>query len=281
MKIIRKRVFEIVDITAPADRTSKIFDIFIFSLIILNALAVILETTEWGGGYKSLFYGFELVSVAVFCAEYLLRVWSCVENPDYANSFKGRIRFAFSPMLLVDLAAILPFFIPLIIPFDLRFLRILRLIRIFRVFKLTRYVDDMKIMINVLKNKKEEIFITLFVGSMLLFISSSLMYYAENDAQPENFSSIPNTMWWGVCTLTTVDYGDNIYPVTTLGKFIGSAIAVLGVGLFALPAGILASGFMEEIDKNKAKSSACPHCGKEIKIMNHQTKREDNNGDMQ
>jgi voltage-gated potassium channel len=265
MKKIGKRVFEIVDIPAPDDKTSKIFDVFIFTLIILNVISVIFETTELGKNLLKYFQLFEVISVAIFTIEYLLRIWSCIYSLEYDKPIRGRIKFALTPMLLVDLAAIIPFYIPMLIPFDLRFLRILRLIRVFRIFKLARYVDDMKVMWNVLKDKKEELFVTLFVGALFLFISSSLVYYAEHNAQPEAFTSIPVAIGWGVCSLTEVGYA-NIYPVTALGKILASAIAILGVGMFALPAGILASGFMEEITKPKTKEIKCPICGETIRL---------------
>ena len=258
---IRKRIFEIVEVAAPEDQLSKAFDVFILSLIILNVLAVIIETTEWGELYKSFFNYFEIVSVAIFSVEYLLRVWSCTENPEYENPLKGRIRFALTPFLLIDLAAILPSLLPMFIPIDLRFLRMLRLFRIFRILKLARYVDEIRMFYNVFVNKKEELFITLFAGFMLLILSSCLMYFAEHATQPDSFSSIPASIWWIGGTL--VGYGD-IHPVTILGKFLVLFIAILGIGMIALPAGILASGLMEEINKRKDKSIICPHCGGEI-----------------
>lgn len=112
----------------------------------------------------------------------------------------------------------------------------------------------------VVNQKKEELVISLIFTLFLLLITSTLMYYIENEAQPENFSSIPETMWWGIATLTTVGYGD-IYPVTPLGQFIGGVIAVIGIGLFALPTGILASGFSEELSNRKENANCCPTCG--------------------
>jgi voltage-gated potassium channel len=136
----------------------------------------------------------------------------------------------------------------MIIHFDLRFVRVLRLLRLSRLIKLGRYSDSLKTLGNVFKGKKEELLITAFALAILLILASSLMYFAENEVQPQAFSSIPAAMWWGIATLTTVGYGD-IYPVTTLGKLMGSVIAVLGIGMFALPAGILSSGFAEKIKK--------------------------------
>jgi voltage-gated potassium channel len=166
-------------------------------------------------------------------------------------------------MALIDLIAILPFYLPMLLPIDLRFMRAIRLVRLLRVFKLSRYSNAFSTLYNVLRAKKEDLFITAFLVSVLLVVASSLMYFIENKGQPEVFSSIPASLWWGVATLSTVGYGD-AYPVTVLGKFLGAIIALLGIGMFALPAGILGSGFVEEIQKKKASSKICPHCGKAI-----------------
>ena len=165
-------------------------------------------------------------------------------------------------MALVDLAAILPFYLPMVLMLDLRFVRAIRLMRLFRLFKMGRYSQSLKMIINVFRAKKPELMISLAVLSILLIFASSLMYYCEHEAQPDNFSSIPAAMWWGVSTLTTVGYGD-IYPVTHIGRFMGAIISILGIGIFALPAGILASGMIDEMQKEK-EPSVCPHCGKPL-----------------
>lgn len=126
-----------------------------------------------------------------------------------------------------------------------------------------RYSESMKLFVKVLKAKKEEIFIIIFVIFILLTISSSLLYYIEHEAQPKVFSSIPAAMWWGIATLTTVGYGD-VYPITSLGKFLGAIISLLGIGLFALPTGILSAGFVEEIRKRREGEKVCPHCGQNL-----------------
>jgi voltage-gated potassium channel len=164
-------------------------------------------------------------------------------------------------MSLIDLAAILPFYLPMFLPVDLRFMRVLRLFRLFRIFKIGKFSHSMTVLIAILKSKKEDLIITLTAGIILLIFASSLMYFMEHPVQPEAFPDIPAAMWWGVITLTTVGYGD-VYPVTTIGKFFGAIIAFLGVGMFALPAGILASGFSEIIKGERIKR--CPHCDKDI-----------------
>ena len=260
----KKRIFEILEVATPGDRPSRIFDIFIMTLISLNIIAVILETVEsLSSKYMPFFRNFEIFSVVIFTIEYISRIWSCTVNAKFKNPILGRIRFALTPLLIVDLLAILPFYLPMIIPLDLRFLRALRLIRILRMFKMGRYSESLRMFGRVLKAKKEELLIAVFMILILLIISSSLMYFVENEAQPQTFSSIPDAMWWGVTTLTTVGYGD-VYPVTPVGKFLGAIIAILGIGMFALPAGILASGFVEEIQKRRTKRIICPHCGKDI-----------------
>lgn len=191
---------------------------------------------------------FEVFSVIVFTIEYILRICSCNIDNKYQHPIVGRVVFALKPLVIVDLLAILPFYLPMIIPLDLRIVRSLRLFRLFRIFKIGRYSRSLSILRYVIDDKKEELFLVLFVVFIMLIIFSSLMFYLEKDAQPDTFSSIPNAMWWGIITLTTVGYGD-IYPVTTLGKIIGAIIAFLGIGMFALPAGILGSGLMEAINK--------------------------------
>jgi voltage-gated potassium channel len=261
---IKKRIFKILEVAETGDSTSKIFDIFLISLIALNVLAVILESIAGLSiEYREQFRAFEFVSVIVFTVEYLLRIWTCSEIPRFSRPITGRLRFALTPLILIDFLAVLPFYLPMFIAFDLRFIRALRLIRLFRLFKMARYTDAIKTIGTVLCAKKEELFITVFTVFVLLIIASSLMFYFEKDVQPDAFSSIPAAMWWGVATLTTVGYGD-VYPVTIAGKILGAIIAILGIGLFALPAGILGSGFVEEIQKKRLKENTCPHCGKNI-----------------
>lgn len=261
---IKRRVYQILERAAPGDVVSRVIDIFLISLILLNILAVILETVPGiHDRHWAFFRYFEEFSVLAFTVEYLLRVWTCTEEIKFNAPVKGRIRYVFSMLAVLDLIAILPFYLPMVFPFDLRIARALRLFRIFRLFKLTRYSNSMNILIHVLRDKKEDMVLTAMMILVLLLFSSGFIYYVEHPAQPEAFASIPHALWWGVATLTTVGYGD-IYPVTGVGKLIGGGIMLLGIGLFALPAGILASGFSEEIKRRRRKDFRCPHCGKTI-----------------
>ena len=231
MQIMKEHVYELIDVIPHQNGDAKKFnfvDIFIIVLIILNVLAVIVDTVQSihlkFGDY---FYVFEVFSVVVFTIEYILRVWSCTVNPKFQGPIVGRIRFMLTPLAIIDLLAFLPFYLPMLIPFDLRFLRAIRLIRILRLFKLGRYTESVMQFSRVLKAKRAELLTAVFIIFVLLIVASSLLFYVEHTAQPEKFSSIPEAMWWGVVTLTTVGYGD-IYPVTGLGKFLGAIISLLG-----------------------------------------------------
>ena len=258
-----QRTFEILEGTTN-DKISKGFQIFIVTLISINVLVVIIETEESVlDEYGYLFTPFEIFSVVIFTGEYAGRLIVCKLNPKYQNSRFGIIRYVFTPMMLVDLAAILPFFLPFVIA-DLRIIRIIRLLRLFRLFKLARYSDPMKTLGDVIKAKAGDLAVAFFILFIVLIFASSLMYYAEFEAQPETFSSIPASMWWGIITLTTIGYGDT-YPVTVLGKIIGAGVAVIGIAVYAIPTGIMASAFTEQLRKRKEENkNKCPHCGKEI-----------------
>jgi voltage-gated potassium channel len=258
---LKAKVYELINAQTIQSRVERRVNIFLMVLIFSNVLAVILETEQsLFLRFRSIFHWFEVCSVLIFSVEYVLRLWSCTENERFKHSFWGRIRYIFTPMAIIDLLAILPFYLPMVILVDLRFLRALRLFRIFRLLKLSRYVKSLRTIRNVIVEKKEELLIAIFSVIILLIFSSSLMYFVERDAQPDKFTSIPAAMWWGIATLTTIGYGD-IYPITLLGKILGGIIAILGIGLFALPAGILASGFAGEIHKKDQKDKKCPHCG--------------------
>lgn len=183
------------------------------------------------------------------------------------NRLVSALKYAMSPMAIVDLLAILPFYLPTFLPVDLRFLRIFRLTRVLRMFKLNRYSNSLRLIGKIIKAKREELVVTVFVTFLLLLVASALMFYIEHDVQPEAFPNILSAFWWAVATLTTIGYGD-VYPHTDLGRLLSGIIAILGIGLVALPAGIISSGFIQEIQSKRAKKSPtiayCPHCGKRI-----------------
>ena len=264
MVSMKKRIYEIVEEAAPGNRVGEIFAIFIISLISLNVVALIVGTVEEIHQVSpQAFSIFEIISVAIFTVEYLLRVWSCTADPRYSHPVLGRLRFAVSALAIIDLLAILPFYLVLV-PLvnlhglDLRFLRATRLFA--RVARLSRYSSGMRTLARVIHNKRGELLTVMMVLSLLLLLASSLMFFAENKAQPDKFANIPKAMWWSIITLT---YGD-VFPVTVAGRLLAGMMAIVGIGLFALPAGILGSGFVEEVSKRTNAPRICPHCDREI-----------------
>ena len=258
---MRERIYEIIEKAELDDRASKIFDVSILTLICLNIFAIILESHKSiYYKYSDLFYIFELFSVFVFTIEYLLRIWT--SDIKYSNVTKNIAIFKQikSPLAIVDLLSILPFYLPMLIPLDLRFLRLFRIARFLRILKLNRYSTALALIIKVLKRKKDILLATMYIMMMTILMSAVFMYYAENRVQPDNFSSITATLWWAVATLTTVGYGD-VYPVTVIGKILATIIAIAGIGIVALPTGIISSGFVEEFTEHDENTIECPSCG--------------------
>jgi len=261
---IKNYIYILLEPSKGESFKDKLIDGFIVSLILLNVVAVIFETVDnLFLAYGSFFRAFEIFSVCFFSIEYALRVWTCTYIDKFKHPIKGRLKYILSIGSLIDLLAIMPFYLSQSKLYDLRFVRVFRIIKFMRVFKLGRYLNATRIISNVFKSKKEELVLCLWITLTLIVVASSLMYFIEHDAQPEKFSSIPETMWWSVTTLTTVGYGD-VYPITGLGRILTAFISILGIGIFALPAGILASGFSAELHKLKKEKKSCSHCGKEL-----------------
>lgn len=258
---LRRRVHVLVEPGAPG---GEVYDLFMVWLICLNVFALVMETVDpLHTPYRALFDTFETASVALFTLDYVLRLWTCTLRPGCAEPVRGRVRYATSPMALLDLAAVLPFYLPLL-GIDLRFMRAARLFRLLRLGKLARYSGALQMVARVVARSKEELLTTMVLAGLLLLGASSLMYYLERAVQPDAFSSIPAAMWWGVSTLTTVGFGD-VVPATAAGKVVSSVIAVIGIGIVALPTGILSAGFMEEIGRRKGLAAkCCPHCGESL-----------------
>lgn len=227
---------------------------------------VIADTFVLPQGFKQFSKYFEIVSVIIFTVEYMLRIWTADLMYTDKSQLKAKINYALSFMAIIDLLAILPFYLPMLIPIDLRVLRALRIVRLFRLFKINRYTTAFKTIGMVFKNKASQLISSMIVVFLLMLIASVLMYSVEHDAQPDNFTNVFQAMWWAVATLTTVGYGD-IYPVTIIGKLLSAIIALLGIGMVAVPTGIITSGFAEIVeDDNKQadKKQYCPYCGHKI-----------------
>ena len=245
---LRNKTFLFLEISQPEDKASYWFDLFMVFLIVSNVIAIILETVKAVNALLGdFFFWFELFSVIIFTIEYLCRVWSSPEDPSgsYNKAFTGRLRYMCSPMAIVDLVAFLPFYLTAFFGIDLR---ILRLVRLLRLMKLTRYSPALSIIWSVCVSQHRALTAAFFVMIMALLFSSSIMFAFEHEVQPEKFSSIPTAMWWGMATLTTVGYGD-VAPVTPIGQFFGIITMIIGIGMFALPTGVIATGFATEISK--------------------------------
>jgi voltage-gated potassium channel len=245
--ISQKRIFEIIEKGQADDHASRYCDLFLFSLIMLNLLAVCLETIDsLHAQYRTVFTLIELISVSIFSIEYALRIWSCAAAPDgkHKGAAAKRFGYIFSFTGIIDLLAILPSIIPLLLGgVDLRWLRILRLMRL---LKFSHYSSALEDLISAVRHESRSFAATLYLLVLALLISSSLIYVAEQDVQPEHFGSIPQAMWWTVVTLTTVGYGD-IVPHTVAGKFIATLTALMGVCVVALLTGIVATGFNNQV----------------------------------
>ena len=246
---IKKRVFEIISKAEEGDRASLIFDWTIIILIALSILSIILESfIDLVAQYRPAFTVFEFISVIVFTIEYFLRIWTA--DLLYPEAKHPRLKYIFSFMAIIDLLAILPFFIPFISA-DLRFLRMMRLFRLFRllrVIKLGRYVDALQIIFKVIKTSGPQLIMSVVICSFVMLFSAIIMYSVENPVQPEQFPNVIASLWWAICTLTTVGYGD-VYPITPVGKILASVISLVGIGIIAIPTGIIAAGFSEVISK--------------------------------
>jgi len=251
---LRQILYEILESSENRNLYRLADDIIIPCLILINVAAFIVSTSpSLSPEHKSLLEKIEIVASLVFTIEYVLRLWVCTVDRRYSHPLWGRLRYAMTPLSLIDLVSILPFYALLLFP-NLSFVNLIRLLRLLRLLKMSRYSESFRTLGAVLYAKKEELSATAFAVFILLIFASSVMYFVEYEAHPEAFGSIPDAMWWGVVTLTTVGYGD-IYPITPLGKFLGAILAFLGIGIFALPAGIIASGFSEEVQRKKQEKN--------------------------
>lgn len=246
---MKNKIFNLIRDDDVNDLYSNIFDFTIIFLIVINLVIVILDTFSLPAWYKTTSEVIEYVSITIFTLEYLARLW--VADLTYKNLTpnQARTKHVFSFMAMVDLLAILPFYIPFIIPIDLRILRSIRMIRLMRLLKINRYTTAMKTIVNVFNNKKTQLLSSFVIVLILMLISSVLMYNLEHPAQPDVFQNAFSGLWWAVATFTTVGYGD-IFPITMGGRIMAGIIAVLGIGLVAIPTGIISAGFIELIDVN-------------------------------
>jgi voltage-gated potassium channel len=249
---VQRRCMEILDRGKVDDKTSRYADNFLAILILANVIAVSLESVEaLAVRYENFFLLFENVSTVIFSVEYLLRLWSNAARADskYTSSLGRRLQYVFSFNGLVDLFAVLPSVISFFVgDLDLRWLRVIRLLRL---FKISNYSSALEDLMSAVYQERQSFMAALYIFTIALFMASALMYLVEQDAQPDKFSSIPESMWWALITLTTVGYGD-VSPITPLGKIIGAITAIMGVSTVALLTGILANAFANQVSSKRA-----------------------------
>ncbi|HEX2967755.1 MAG TPA: ion transporter [Bacteroidales bacterium] len=269
---MKAKIYNILE--KEGSKANRVFEVFIVTLIILNVISIGIETIrQLSPGMVMALRIFEAFSITMFSVEYVMRLYVADLTHPASTRFRSVLRFMFSFFGLIDLAAILPFYVPFIIHADMRFLRILRLIRFFRIFKLSRYNFTLQLIWDVIKEKKSEFIMTFFISFLLLLVSAFVMYYVEGPYQPDKFSNIFAALWWAVGTLTPLGYG-GFEPISNAGKVISAIVAIIGIGLIALPTGILSAGFTEKLsglDRKKGREAAvngnfCPHCGKPLII---------------
>lgn len=248
----RKRLARTLESEHTIEGPGRILNLMLVVLIVLNVVAIFLGSVDSiFNQYERLFVFFELFSVGVFTVEYLARVWTSIdlESAHDKSPVVGRIKYMLTPLAIIDLVAILPFYLSLYVTMDLRFLRVLRLLRL---LKLARYSPALGALLDVVRKEADALIAAVVVLMMMLVLSTAGIYLFEKDVQPEVFGSMPEAMWWAIVTLTTVGYGD-VVPVTTLGKAFSGIVGLIGIGMIALPAAILASGFAENIQARKHK----------------------------
>lgn len=264
---LKQKIYDIIRDDDENNAYSSTFDGIIIFLIILNVVLVILDTFTLPLPLQQVSGRIEMLTVIIFSLEYLLRLWTATCKYPNRPAHIALLKYIFSFMALIDLLAVLPFYLPFVIPIDLRVLRTLRIVRLLRLFKIHRYTDDLATIGNVFKRKASQLISSMLVVSLLMIIASVLMYDIENPFQPERFNNAFSGLWWAVVTLTTVGYGD-IYPITVAGKLLSTIISLLGIGLVAVPTGIISVGFMEDLQQSeqgeKPQKCFCPFCGKRI-----------------
>ena len=248
---LRSRLYDFLEMGSFGSWLGTVFEVSMIILIVSNIIAVAAETVPhlWES-YQYQFQLFEIFSVSIFTIEYFIRLWVSVEkyDPDDSRSPTAlRVAYIFSPMAIIDLLAILPFHLLAATGMDLRFLRIFRLLKL---LKLVRYSAAMSSLVRVIYEERRALHAALVIMIGLVFFAASLMYLAERHVQPEDFGSIPAALWWAITTLTTVGYGD-VVPITTAGKIIGGCVMVFGLAFFAIPIGIIASGFSSEMHRKE------------------------------
>lgn len=252
MSKYKKRIYEIMQLGYVGDVQSKGFDIFIAACVILNLFATLFSTFDESLPYKNILFTIEAITILIFTIEYILRLWTAEYMYPKKKPKQARWAYAFSFFGIIDFLTILPFYLPTSFTTGFVAFRMIRVARLFQLFKANKYTNSFNVITEVLKQKRDQILSSVFMVLILMIASSLCMYSVENEAQPEVFKNAFSGIWWSVSTLLTVGYGD-IYPITTAGKILAIIISFLGVGMVAIPTGIISAGFVEQYTIAKTK----------------------------
>jgi voltage-gated potassium channel len=250
----RKRTAAIIEMGSAQDWVSRGYDILSGLMLLANLSASILYTfNSMALQYGSLLVAIEAITVAFFAVDYALRLWTAPEFFPKLSSFRSVWKYVFSLTGIVDLLSFLPYYLPIFFPAGAAVFRIFRVVRIFRLFQINAYYSAMNVITEVLRSRRQQLASSVFIILVLMLASSLCMYSLEHEAQPEVFSNAFSGIWWAVSTLLTVGYGD-IYPITTAGKIVSIFITFLGVGMVAIPTGIISAGFVDQFSRIKRLS---------------------------
>ena len=251
---LRQFWFHILQVPSVASNVARYFNYALTAIILVNCAAVALETVPSIYSPRiDLFFMLEAVSTAIFLAEYCGRIWVCVENPKFASPVIGRLRYAFQIIMMLDFLVVVTYFAPV----DLRFLRVFRLLRLLRVLHLEDIDKSLTSVLAELARRKNLLIVSIMMMLIAVYCFAAILFSVEHSAQPSKFSSIPETLWWAVVTLTTIGYGD-MAPITPLGKLLSAMISMVGIGVFALPTAIITASIL---DAGADHHKSCPHCG--------------------
>lgn len=242
----RKRIFEIIEVGNDLDRPSRIYDfVNVFAMIVNLLVAILCTYADLQEKYGDVFHVLENVTVIFFAGDYILRVWTARFLHKELNEWHAVRKYMLSFFGIVDLLSFLPYYLPFFFPAGTIAFRMIRIVRIFRLFKITAYYDSLNVITEVIRGKKQQLISSVFIIGIMMLASSLCMYSVEHEAQPEVFKNAFSGIWWAASTMFTVGYGD-IYPITIWGKALSIAITILGVGLVAIPTGIISAGFVDQ-----------------------------------
>ncbi len=247
----KKRIFDIIQIGFDEDWQSRAFDIMLMVMILANLFIAVYSTFDSAEPYMGLLGTVELITVVAFAIEYGLRIWTAEYLYPQKSKKQAVVKYITSFSGIIDMLSFVPYFLPIFFPMGIVAFRMFRVVRIFRLFRVNAYYDALNVIGDVIRGKRDQILSSIFIILVLMLASSLCMYSLENEAQPEVFRNAFSGFWWAVSTLLTVGYGD-IYPITIPGRIFGIIITFLGVGMVAIPTGILSAGFVEQYTRVKS-----------------------------